>query len=332
MLADGGAEALKEGVERLLGDDNFDEFNRINHIRGQTGKGKRSLTRPSSRRESIASSMMDWPEGKWIAFDDAFRFVCASGNTFSVARADAWDLYFCEKQYGSLGYEYGDRGDGLERQYLRAFLVETMATLGLVDIAYVYPHGLWPELEGRWGTDELGFCGRYDGLRHARLTALGAYCLGSTDTYEMPVEESAGLVKVLPNLELVLVNDASCSPADTARLELFASPKNERVWRIDRKRILAHIETGGSMDDIRKELESVADDDVPETVSTLLDEIEKKATALKTRQAVPLDRSRRRGDGGAHRARPAAPRSTACRRETGTSRCPPRTNAPFARP
>ena len=281
MLTDRGAETLKEGVDRLLKDDSFDEFNRINHIRGQTGKGKRSLTRPSSRHESIAASMMDWPEGEWIAFDDAFQFVCASGSTFSVARGDAWDLYFGEKQYGSLGYEYGDRGDGLERQYLRAFLVETLATLGLVDIAYVYPHNLWPELKGRWGTDDLGFCGRYDGLLHVRLTALGAYCLGSADTYDMPAEESAGLVKILPNLELVLVNDASCSPADAARLEQFASPRNERIWRIDQKRILAHIETGGSMDDIRNDLESVADGDVPETVSTLLDEIEKKATALK---------------------------------------------------
>lgn len=288
MLADGGVEALKEGIERLLGDDTFDEFNRINHIRGQTGKGKRSLTRPSSRRESIASSMMDWPPGKWIAFDDAFQFVCASGNTFSVTRGDAWNLYFCEKQYGSLGYEYGDRGDGLERQYLRAFLVETLATLGVVDIAYVCPHGLWPELGGRWGTDELGFCGRYDGLLHARLTALGAYCLGSTSTYEMPVEESAGLVKVLPNLELVLVNDASCSPADAARLELFASPKTGRVWRIDPQRILTHVETGGSMDDIRRELESVADGDIPKTSSTLLDEMERKATAIKGSRACIL--------------------------------------------
>ncbi len=280
MLADGGVEALKEGVERLLGEDDFDELNRIDHIRGQTGKGKRSLTQPSSRREDIAAAMMDWPEGKWIAFDDAFRFVCASGNTFSVTRVDAWDLYFCEKQYGSLGYAYGDRDDGLERQYLRAFLVETMATLGLVDIAYVYPHGLWPELGGRWGTDGLGFCGRYDGLRHVRLTALGAYCLGASDTVEMPVEESAGLVKILPNLEIVLANDAACSPADAARLELFASPRNERVWRIDRRRILAHIESGGSMNDIRKELASVSDGGIPETVGTLLDETERKATAL----------------------------------------------------
>lgn len=283
MLAGGGAEALKEGVERLLGDDEFDELNRINHIRGQNGKGKRALSKPSLRRQSIAVAMRGWPTDRWITFDDAFRFICASGNTFSVLRGDPWDLYFCEKQYGSLGYDYGDQNDydGLARQYLRAFLVETMATLGLVDIAYVYPHELWPEFEGRWGTDGLAFCGRYDGLRHVRLTPLGAYCLGFADAYEMAVKEPAGLVKILPNLELVLVNDASCSPADTARLELFASPKTERVWRIDQQRILAHIESGGSMDEIRKEMESLQKGDLPQNLVTWLDELERKAMALK---------------------------------------------------
>ncbi len=287
MLAVGTVEALKEGVKRLLGDDTFDEFNRINHIRGQTGNGKRSLTRPSSRRQSIAASMREWPTGRWIAFEDAFRHSWASGNTFEVSR-NPWDLYFCEKQYGSLGYANSGRGGDLERQYLRAFLVETLATLGMVDIAYVYPHHLWPEFKECWGIDDLGFCSRYDGLSHVRLTNLGAYCLGSTNSYEMPVEKSAGLVKVLPTMELILVNDAVCSPVDAARLELFASPKNERIWRIDPKRILAYIETGGSMDDIRRGLESVADGDIPETLHTLLDEMAKKTTALKGGQPCRL--------------------------------------------
>lgn len=287
MLTVGAVEALKEGVKRLLGDDTFDEFNRINHIRGQTGKGKRSLTRPSSRRESIAAGMTEWPAGRWIAFEDAFRHGWASGNTFEVSR-NPWDLYFCEKQYGSLGYANSGQGGDLERQYLRAFLVEILATLGMVDIAYVYPHSLWPEFKECWGTDDLGFCSRYDGLSHVRLTNLGAYCLGSADSYEMPTEKSTGLVKVLPNLELVLVNDAFCSPADAARLELFAAPKNERIWRVDPNRILAYMETGGSMDHIHRELESVADGDIPETLRTLLDEMAKKTTALKGGQPCML--------------------------------------------
>jgi len=61
---------------------------------------------------------------------------------------------------------------------MRAFLFESLATLGLIDFAYTYPHSLWPELGDSWGIDELSFCGRYDGLLYVRLNALGAYCLG----------------------------------------------------------------------------------------------------------------------------------------------------------
>jgi hypothetical protein len=46
--------------------------------------------------------------------------------------------------------------------------LESLATLGLLDVAYVYPHHLWPEFSGHWGTDDLCFCGRYDGLLYAR--------------------------------------------------------------------------------------------------------------------------------------------------------------------
>ena len=280
MLSDSGADALKEGISRLLNDDSFDELNRINHIRGQTGKGKRSLTKPSERKFSIADSMSEWPVDEWIDFDEAFRFINASGNRFEVS-GNEWNLYFCEKQYGSLGYHYKGQRQHLERQYMRAFLMEPFTTLGIIDIAYVYPHRLWPEFSGRWGTDFMPYCGRYDGLLYTRLTRLGAYCLGIENSYEMPEPEHAGLVKVLPNLDLVLVNEATCSPADTARLELFATPKNERIWQLDRKRILEHLESGGSMTDIRKEIDSVTDGEIPATVTTFLDEIEQKASALK---------------------------------------------------
>lgn len=110
--------------------------------------------------ERFAGAMAAWPVRRWIPFDEAWRVQQASGHPFEVAH-DPWNLYFAEKQYGSLGYAGGE--GHLERQYLRAFLFESIATLGLVDVAYVRPHGIWPEFDGWWGTDELMFCSRYDG-------------------------------------------------------------------------------------------------------------------------------------------------------------------------
>ncbi len=280
MLAEGNAAALEEGFQRLLKDDCFDELNRIDNILGQTGKGKRSMTRPSYRKVCITDSMVEWPTGDWITFEDAFQFVKASSNSFQVSRNN-WDLYFCVKQYGSLGYDFGDDGCGLERQYMRAFLAEILATLGIIDIAYVSPHLLWPEFSGAWGTDDMAFCSRYDGLLHVRLTGLGAYCLGSASTYEAPKSETKALVKFQPDFELLIADDAAGSPTETARLEMFSTPVNERIWKIHPPSILNHLETGGSMEEIRKEINSVSNGEVPEAVTNLLDKIDKKASALK---------------------------------------------------
>ena len=79
---------------------------------------------------------------------------------------------FSEKHYGSL--ENSGAEGSLERQYMRAFLFESMGTLGLVDVAYVRLHSLWPEFRGGWGTDDLPFCGRYDGLLYVRLNGRAA--------------------------------------------------------------------------------------------------------------------------------------------------------------
>jgi hypothetical protein len=65
------ADILKEGIDSLRNDNHFDEFNRVNHIRGQSGRGKRYLTDPRERRYSILKSISPWPVGKWIKFDEA---------------------------------------------------------------------------------------------------------------------------------------------------------------------------------------------------------------------------------------------------------------------
>jgi hypothetical protein len=43
-----------------------------------------------------------------------------------------------------------------------------------VDIAYVFPHHLWPELGDRWGKDEMSFCSGMTGCS-TRLNGLGAF-------------------------------------------------------------------------------------------------------------------------------------------------------------
>jgi hypothetical protein len=73
----------------------------VNHIRGQSGRGKRYLTDPRERRYSILESISQWTVGNWIKFDEAWRFLLASGNNFLLS-SEAVTLYFEEQQYGHL--------------------------------------------------------------------------------------------------------------------------------------------------------------------------------------------------------------------------------------
>ncbi|MCX7045575.1 MAG: hypothetical protein NTX50_08850 [Candidatus Sumerlaeota bacterium] len=283
------ADALREGFNQFLFDDDFDEFNRIPNIRGQSGKGGRSMTPPYERRDAIAESMRRWPIGQWIEFSEAFRFLLASGLSFRVSE-NPWDLYFLEKQYGSMGYSHV--GQDLERQYMRAFFMESMATLGLVDIAYTWPHHLWPELHESWGIDDLSFCGRYDGLLHIRLNPLGAFCLGVNETYAPPPAPKRSLFRVLPNRDLAVLEHHALTPAETSMLDRFAARQSDAIWRLEARRLLDFIEGGGKLEEITEFLNINAEGEIPQPVSVFLSDLAGGASAISGREDAWLVETR----------------------------------------
>lgn len=279
FLQDPSPASFREGVQQLVRDNKFDELQRVNHIRGQTGKARRWMSHPSERRGAIFDSLAEWPANEWLAFDEAYRFVNACGHLYSVTE-EPMSLYMCDQQYG-----YLDDGDGIDRQYLRVLLFESLATLGIVDVAYTYPHYLWPELGGNWGAEDMDYCGRYDGLLYVRLNALGQYVLGVANDYTPPPAEKRNLFTVLPNREIAVAGGEHLLPGDVSMLELFAQKRSDRVWRIDQRLILDYLDEGGSLDDILRFMTENAAD-IPETVRVLFDDLAaKKDAILKTEEA-----------------------------------------------
>jgi hypothetical protein len=274
-------EAFRRGVTRAFGDPDFDELNRINHIRGQSGKGKRWLSDPALRKESIGEGLAAFPIGQWLSFTEAQRLVEASPLHCDVLETDRPAIYFFEPQFGFI-----TDNTGLGRQYLRAFCMETLATLGVLDVAFVYPHRLWPDLRDSLGGD-LPFCSRYDGLLFVRLNPLGACALGLTEHYELCQENQPKLFQVRPNLDLVLTGDA-LNPADRAWLELLAVPRDATTWTLDMGRMLTHVEAGGALAELRAFLEANATDALPASVASLFDELENKLRACRGRRAAVL--------------------------------------------
>ncbi len=266
ILAEFTLEKFRAGLDSIFNDDTFDELHRVNHIRGQNGKAKRWISKPGERRESIANHLDSWPVGQWISFDEAFRLLEARGGNTPVVDPNRGVLYICDAYYGTI-YDNGD----LCRQFLRATIMETLAPLGLVDIAWVYPHNLWPEFRDSYGRDAHSFLGRYDGLLAVRLNALGAYCYGDLESYEFTPPAREKHFHLLPNHDLTAIETPDA--ADLAFVDLIATQQSECVWRLDAEKILLTMQQGTRLAEIRDFLASSTRQGIPANISKWLDDL-----------------------------------------------------------
>jgi hypothetical protein len=146
-------------------------------------------------------------------------------------------------------------------------------------VAYVLPAGVRPDYGDMWGTDDLPFFSRYDGLVYFRLTALGAYCLGVTDEYTPAIPEPAQVLKVLPNLEVAAVG--RLDPGDRFTLDLYARQQSDAVWRLDRGRLLEALEAGHRVAEFCEFLEARSAEELPEAASRFLAETQERAGRIR---------------------------------------------------
>ena len=262
----------------------FDELARIECVKGQTGKGKRGLIAVSERRETIADSLAECPPGGWIAIDEFFRYMQATGNDFAVTR-DAWGLYISEQQYGSLGY--AGSAQFLDKRYLLSLLHEYAATLGMIDLALIPPARARDDFRNLWGTDELPFFSRYDGLMYFRLTPLGAYCLDVDTNYQPAPVEVKPVLRVLPNLE-VAATGSDLEQSDRLALDAYATPVSDFVWRLEAGKLLAAIEAGRKVEEIREFLAARSGVALPDTATRLLDDVAERTTKVHDRGLARL--------------------------------------------
>ncbi|MCY4212039.1 MAG: helicase-associated domain-containing protein [Gammaproteobacteria bacterium] len=264
----------------------LDEFSRVDQIKGQQrGKGRRGLTAAAKRRCVIAEALRTCPVGSWVAFDDFGRFMRAASLNFPVT-TNPWDLYLFDQNYGSLGYEGSHDWEIIEGRYLLCLLLEYLATIGMVDVAFIPPEGARPDFRHIWGTDDLAYLSRYDGLLHFRLNDLGAHCLGLTEEYEPPSVAKRTKMQVFADRRIVA--DGSPSVEEAAILETFAAPEADAVWRLDTERIVLALEEGGDLDALRAFLAERDEQPLPETVEGFLERLGRDAAALRMRGAAIL--------------------------------------------
>jgi hypothetical protein len=158
-------------------------------------------------------------------------------------------------------------------------LFEYASALGLLDLDYVHPSGAREDFQENWGGDDLDALSRYDGLPAIRLTALGRYALGLTDTYQPPASEAeTQLLKVLPTLDVVATG--ILSTGDQLLLAAYAEHTADRVWTISAASLLAAINTGRDPQDFATFLTQRTEHELPGSLRTLIGDVTHRARQL----------------------------------------------------
>jgi len=88
------AQTRRHAWKKWIGTSIFDEFSRVDAIKGQSDRKR--LTAVAGRRHAVAGALAECPVGSWIAISEFSRHMRATGNTFEVAH-DPWKLLIAEK-------------------------------------------------------------------------------------------------------------------------------------------------------------------------------------------------------------------------------------------
>ena len=272
------ADVLRSVWQKWLRSGLLDEFSRVDLIKGQKSKG-RGMTAVAPRRDAIAQALKECPVGAWVAVDEFSRFMQGADHGFEVVH-DPWKLYLGESHYGSLGYADSHGWAILQLRYLLCFLFEYAAVLGLVDVAFVDPQCSHQNFRMLWGADDLAFLSRYDGLAYVRLTSLGAYCLGLTESYSPAVTQRSAGLSVLPSLTVEVVR-GPLTAEESLVLETWADPVGDNAWSLDRQKALAAVERGQDASELGDFLRSRDEQPLPETVDAFIRTAQKMGKALR---------------------------------------------------
>lgn len=254
----------------------YDEFNRIDLIKGQTVK--KSLTATAPRRDAMLEALDGCPTGAWISFDAFSRFMRAEGLTFEVSN-DPWKLYISDRQYGAMGYSGYGEWNVLQDRYMLCVFMEYAATLGLFDIAYKAPQCARPV--DQWGMDTYLWLSRYDGLQAFRINSLGAYVISGgkvpfTPSRPLPQTRLRAVSK-----RTIQVVAGSLTPAERTQLEIWAETVSENEYRLDESLALEAIQAGHDPDAFVRFLEERDDQPLPQTVVAFLRKVRADGGAVR---------------------------------------------------
>ncbi|MEO5953809.1 MAG: hypothetical protein ABIQ44_15205 [Chloroflexia bacterium] len=287
-----GAPQVREAWARWVKSNLLDELSRVGNIKGQQSNATR-LNKPALRHEAIEQALRVLPVEKWVEIDEFTRYIRGENVLPEIELSHPTGLYVGSSYYGGL-YEKRQYWDIVIGSYVRAVIMEYVASLGMVEIAYTKPEYGTRTFDEQTGSDfsDYDYISRYDGLIALKLTPLGAYVLGLSGSYveaERP-KGSAGkiemvpVLRVLPTLDIVILDASRLMPHEKMLLERVAAVQSDHVYRLSRDVMLESIGKVVKLDAVKSflaEKSGIAPEGLPNTVLTFFDDVERRSTILR---------------------------------------------------
>ena len=179
------SDLLLDALDNWVRNDNYDEIDRIDHLRNATKPGEKR-TKPKVRRDSIIETLSWSPRNAWLSVTDFFTALKLWQHDFEVDP----DLTAIDDVNGRKMSitELKDSWRAVQGAYTMVVLFEILGSLGALDLAYTEPQHAPPFLESpteSWQSPAQPYT-RYDGLTYFRVNDFGAYLLGHSRRYNMP--------------------------------------------------------------------------------------------------------------------------------------------------
>lgn len=281
MMSAPEQETLQRVWQTWLNDDTYDELDQIADLKG-LDRFQGSLVPPSTRRKKMLSALGELKPKTWYRLSDLFDHIYAQGN-----------LPWCTENAQGLSilsyHGYKEELFGRERvrlvgSWMRIFLCEIAATLGLLELCYTVPG---PPLSKLWHS-EMDLT-PYDGVYALRLTELGeSIILNKTKLDALDVSVQAQL-HVQPDQSIVATGPL---PGElVVLLDSFAKPTGPLTWKLDRKLLLKAHERGDSIEDFEQRLlKAIEQEQFPKTVKVFFDDAKRRATMIHAPQPAQLFR------------------------------------------
>lgn len=252
----------------------FDELTRITHLNGLNAKGTR-LTAPASRREKIIEALSWCPTGQWLLLNDFYRAILIWQFDFEVETTDWSNLYAGPyKEYGYM--DSSDYWKIVKGLYINAVLMEYLAVIGAIDIAYVSDDISLIDTDINYVDEALSL---HDGLLLFRINAWGAFLLGQADEYVPAQPKKRDLFTIDANLQVRLLTDLL--PNEQLLLEAIAVPIKKDSYRLDTEQMLTAVESGQDFDHLVRFLQASHQGDLAQPVADWLAQLQKNIGAFR---------------------------------------------------